>query len=362
MKILVIDDQKLILLAVKKRLIADGYTVQTANSVEEGIYAYNSFQPDLVVLDMNMPEMSGTDLVECTGTEVVKYIRTFMKRKTPILVMSGNANQFVIANNYNLGVNEYLQKPISLNDLADRIKETLCDLSYPLSKKQHIPEKQIIKKAAIGLVVYCRNAEKSIITEELQTFAVRNLGYQLCFVNDASRDKSLIELRKLRDRNPSSVTLLNIKKPVGRPEAIRKGVAHLIKSQQIEYIGFLNAKNATDLMQFDTLVNDIETSPYEFVSRVANDGQPSTYSISKISSVVFDVVTSYLHKIPFDVINGGVKIMKREAAVEIFKEKFKYNKLFHLQLFRRVKEHTKLRREAINEATNGIIATSNYVQ
>ena len=65
MKILAIDDQQLILLSVEKRLTELGYEVRTAVSIETGIKLYDSFKPDLVLLDMNMPEMSGTELVSC---------------------------------------------------------------------------------------------------------------------------------------------------------------------------------------------------------------------------------------------------------------------------------------------------------
>ena len=64
MKILAIDDQQLILMSVKKRLTELGYQVETANSTEDGIMLFNTFNPDLVLLDMNMPEMSGTQLVQ----------------------------------------------------------------------------------------------------------------------------------------------------------------------------------------------------------------------------------------------------------------------------------------------------------
>ena len=125
MKILAIDDQKLILLSVERRLTELGYEVRTANSIETGIKLFDSFKPDLVLLDMNMPEMSGLELVSCTGTEVVKYIRVFMNNNTPILVMSGNTDETVIMRNFDLGVNDYMKKPVSLDEMAARIKRII---------------------------------------------------------------------------------------------------------------------------------------------------------------------------------------------------------------------------------------------
>lgn len=125
MKILFIDDQQLIRISVKKKLTQLGYEVETANSNEEGILLYNSFKPDLVLLDMNMPEMSGYDEVQYTGIEVVKFIRLFMRRDTPIIVMSGITDESVIKENYKLGVNHYLKKPASLEEMAKRIEKII---------------------------------------------------------------------------------------------------------------------------------------------------------------------------------------------------------------------------------------------
>ena len=82
MKILAIDDQQLILLSVEKRLLEIGYNVAIADSGEKGIALFESFNPDLVLVDINMPGMSGLD--------VVQHIRTIKESKIPILVMSGN--------------------------------------------------------------------------------------------------------------------------------------------------------------------------------------------------------------------------------------------------------------------------------
>ena len=67
MKILAIDDQKLVLIPLENRLKALGYEVMTETSAIAGIELFNSFKPDLVIVDINMPVTS--------GIEVVRYIR-----------------------------------------------------------------------------------------------------------------------------------------------------------------------------------------------------------------------------------------------------------------------------------------------
>ena len=75
MKILTIDDQQLILLSVEKRLSELGYQVKTAESGALGIQHFDTFEPDLVIVDINMPNTS--------GLEVVRHIRTCLLYTSP---------------------------------------------------------------------------------------------------------------------------------------------------------------------------------------------------------------------------------------------------------------------------------------
>ena len=59
MKILAIDDQQLVLLPIKKRLTDLGYEVKTECDAKSGLQLFNSFKPDLVIVDINMPNISG---------------------------------------------------------------------------------------------------------------------------------------------------------------------------------------------------------------------------------------------------------------------------------------------------------------
>ncbi|SHJ94076.1 DNA-binding response regulator, OmpR family, contains REC and winged-helix (wHTH) domain [Maribacter aquivivus] len=342
MKILAIDDQKLILLSVEKRLSELGYEVQTANSIESGIQLFNSFKPDLVLLDMNMPEMSGTELVSCTGTEVVKYIRVFMKNDTPILVMSGNTDEHLIMQNFDLGVNDYLKKPVSLDEMAARIKRIIGapeNKGVVTSKK---PDTRILQKNCVGVVIPCYNEEERLSSAEFKDFAHKNLGYHLCFVNDGSTDNTLAVLQQLKKDNADNISIYNCKQNGGKAEAVRQGILHLVKDQQLDYIGFLDADLSTDFRDFDDLIKTIESSDFKIVSgsRIARMGANITKeSARKIISMTINLIIQTILGMPFKDTQCGAKVMDREIASKMFNKKFVTKWLFDVELFMRMKKY-----------------------
>lgn len=342
MKILAIDDQKLILLSVEKRLSELGYEVQTANSIESGIQLFNLFKPDLVLLDMNMPEMSGTELVSCTGTEVVKYIRLFMKNDTPILVMSGNTDENIIMQNFDLGVNDYLKKPVSLDEMAARIKRIIGAPENKAVVTAKKSDTRILQKNCVGVVIPCYNEEERLLSEEFKQFAHKNLGYHLCFVNDGSTDNTLLVLQKLKKDNPDNISIYNCKQNGGKAEAVRQGMLHLVKDQQLDYIGFLDADLSTDFRDFDDLVKTIESSDFKIVSgsRIERMGANITKeSARKLISMTINLIIQTILGMPFKDTQCGAKVMDREIASKMFKKKFVTKWLFDVELFMRMKKY-----------------------
>lgn len=341
MKILAIDDQELVLLSVEKRLKELGYQVKTAKSTEEGIQLYNSYNPDLVLLDMNMPEMSGNQLVSCTGTEVVKYIRVFLKKNTPILVMSGNTNEAVIMENFDLGIDDYMKKPVSLDEMAARIKRIIGSPELPEGFEK-TSETGIIQKNCVGVIIPCYNEEERLLSDEFRSFAQKNLGYHLCFVNDGSTDNTLQVLYELQQDNESNVSIYNCKKNGGKAEAVRQGVLHLSKDPQLDYIGFLDADLSTDLSDFDELVQTIENSQFKIVSgsRISRMGANITKeSARKIISKTINVLIQKILGMPFKDTQCGAKIMDKEVAQVMFKKSFITRWLFDVEIFMRMRMH-----------------------
>ena len=75
-KILVVDNERDILFVLKARLSAEGYSVITADNGEEGIRLAKEKFPDLIILDITMPGMDGTEVAARTDSERVNQKST----------------------------------------------------------------------------------------------------------------------------------------------------------------------------------------------------------------------------------------------------------------------------------------------
>ncbi|MBM1107472.1 response regulator [Aurantibacter crassamenti] len=333
MKILTIDDQELILLSVEKRLKELGYDVKTANSGELGINLYNSFKPDLVLVDINMPDM--------TGLDVVRHIRADKDKKIPILVMSGNTEESVIMDGFTLGIDDYMKKPVSLDEMAARIKR-LIGVPETTKSIESSTDTQMLQKNCVGVVIPCYNEEERLSSDEFKEFANKNLGYHLCFVNDGSTDNTLRVLEDLKKGNENNISVYNCEKNGGKAEAVRQGMLHLYKDAQFDYLGFLDADLSTDFRDFDDLVQTIEKSDFKIVSgsRMSRMGANITKeSARKIISMTINLIIRSILKMPFNDTQCGAKILERDIIPMLFTKPFITKWIFDVEIFMRMRKH-----------------------
>ncbi len=102
MKILVIDDDPAMTELLKVLLIPPTFNIVTANSGKEGIALNESVKPDVVILDLMMPELD--------GWEVCHTIR--QTSRVPILILSALDNPGMVAHALDAGADDYLIKPV----------------------------------------------------------------------------------------------------------------------------------------------------------------------------------------------------------------------------------------------------------
>ncbi|SNR59709.1 response regulator [Lutibacter flavus] len=331
MKILAIDDQQLVLLPLEKRLTALGYEVKIEVNAETGIETYKSFQPDLVIVDINMPEVSGID--------VVKFIRVEEKSTTPIMVLSGNTDDAVITEGFDLGINDYMKKPLSLNEISARVKRLIGapETNNLVENNDNI----IIEQRCVGVVIPCYNEEERLLSSEFLDFVDKHSGYHLCFVNDGSKDKTLEVLNNLRKGRESFISVYDCEKNGGKAEAVRLGMLHMAKKEDLDYIGFLDADLSTDLADFDDLVSTIENSEYKIVSgsRIARMGADITKeSARKIISLTVNFIIRKILKMEFKDTQCGAKIFHKDIINTAFSSKFLTKWLFDVEIFIRVRK------------------------
>jgi signal transduction histidine kinase/CheY-like chemotaxis protein/HPt (histidine-containing phosphotransfer) domain-containing protein len=110
-KVLVVDDNEFNLHVAKRMLEFLGLQVDLASNAREGINACARHDYDLVLIDHQMPGMDGNE-----ATAIIRKTEREGKR-VPIVALTANARPEDIKNAYRAGVNEYLTKPVSLDDL-----------------------------------------------------------------------------------------------------------------------------------------------------------------------------------------------------------------------------------------------------
>lgn len=114
-KILVADDEKTILKMLKDYLEMENYEVYIFENGKDVINKVQEIKPDLVILDINMPQID--------GFEVCKQIRE--KIKCPIIFLTARIFESDLIMGFNIGADDYITKPFSLKELNVRIKAHL---------------------------------------------------------------------------------------------------------------------------------------------------------------------------------------------------------------------------------------------
>lgn len=117
-KILVIDDTALMVKIIKDILEKEGYDVVTANSGKEGIQKVREEKPELVLLDVVMPEMD--------GFETCKILRDDDSNNLmPIIMLTAQDSEDDKLEGLELGADDYIIKPFNPRELSSRVRNTL---------------------------------------------------------------------------------------------------------------------------------------------------------------------------------------------------------------------------------------------
>lgn len=341
MKILIIDDQELVLLTLEKYLMDLGYSVRTADNMSEGIMMYDTYQPDLVITDIDMPVIPNSSFeIKCldyirkkSGLEIIKHIKIIKKETTPVMVLSGNEHAKIISKAFLLGANDYMVKPLRLVEIGARVEKLLggCPSN---NKKRHI--EGFIQKSCVGVVIPCFYTSNYKPNEDFINFVNKNLNYHLCFVNYNHKDVTAKNLMQLKDNNEKRISVLNFDSEVSKSEAIRLGMLHLEQLHQFKFLGFMNGDFYVNMGNIEELVEVLSNAEYKNSIGAAPLSNTTPFSnFFKVGSITKQLNNFFGNNKKNSTF--CIEVFDAEIVKDVFKDTFLSDRKFEEEIDTRIK-------------------------
>lgn len=214
-KILIVEDEEMLSLILNDTLKTRGFEIQIAKDGEEAIELFDKFKPSVVVLDIMVPKMNGYD--------VASYIR---KRDNllPIIFLSAKTQTIDVLRGFEVGANDYLKKPFSIDELIARInvllrgnrqnidKQNLFIIgkySFDFSRQTltYNEEKIVISYREAEILRYLASSQNQVVNKEI---VLKELWGDNNVYHSRNMDVVITRIRSYL-KNDSRVTIINVR-------------------------------------------------------------------------------------------------------------------------------------------------------
>ncbi len=168
-RILIIDDERAIRRFLRASLTAHGYTVFEAASGQEGLTSVTTHRPDLIILDLGLPDFD--------GFEVTKRLREWTQ--TPIIILSVQDQEADKVAALDAGADDYLTKPFGVSELMARIRVALRHATQSTASAEPV--------FTCGLLTVDLSHRKVTVNDEIIQLTPTEYDLLKLFVNHAGR-------------------------------------------------------------------------------------------------------------------------------------------------------------------------------
>jgi DNA-binding response OmpR family regulator len=176
--ILVVDDTESLRTLVKSYLTQEGYRVVTASNGRDALFVAREEKPDLIILDLMMPEMSGYEFMRHHSREA----------ETPTIILTAKLEENDKVLGLELGADDYVTKPFSMRELTARVRAVL----RRAGKSQ--PEAEILRA---GDIVLDRNSRLVQVNEEYVNLTPSEFDILAALMGSPGRAYSRLDLLDL---------------------------------------------------------------------------------------------------------------------------------------------------------------------
>ena len=160
MRLLLIEDDAVLRLGLKRQLEADGYRVDMAADGEDGLFQAREYPLDLAIVDLGLPKVNGLTVVQTLRAE---------GRTLPILILTARASWQDKVRGLETGADDYLVKPFEYPELAARVKALL--------RRSLKATSDVLQLGALSIDFSAQSAQLGEVVLELTTFEYRVLEY-----------------------------------------------------------------------------------------------------------------------------------------------------------------------------------------
>jgi two-component system response regulator PhoP len=216
MRLLLIEDDAILRLGVKRQLEADGYRVDTAADGEDGLFQAREYPFDLAIVDLGLPKINGLSVVQALRAE---------GRTLPILILTARGSWQDKVKGLETGADDYLVKPFEYPELAARVKALLRRALKATS--------DVLTLGPLAIDFSAQTAQLRGVSLELTSFEYRVLAYLVrerarvvtkqelsdyIYPHDEDRDSNVLEvlIGRLRRKLDPQGTLAPIETLRGR--------------------------------------------------------------------------------------------------------------------------------------------------
>jgi diguanylate cyclase (GGDEF)-like protein len=170
-RILVVDDDKDALDIIAEALRWEGYSVQTAISGEQGLQLIQNWSPDLILLDVNMPGLSGLELLRDLRNQ---------QRYVSVMFISGNSTTEAVISGLDAGGDDYIPKPFDPLELLARVRTQLR--IKDLNDQLRLANEKLKELVDIDDLTGLFNMRSVYQRIESELIRARRFGRQVCIV------------------------------------------------------------------------------------------------------------------------------------------------------------------------------------
>jgi hypothetical protein len=136
----------------------------------------------------------------------------------------------------------------------------------------------------IGMLLICCDNEKDITAYQFTKLLKQN-DANICFVNNASKDKTLDVLKMIQEDSKTDVSIVDIKKDRGLKAAIKAGVRYLVSKNELRYILYVKIYKLEDFQRLTAIFNLIKNRKY-FIQKLLKESNkkvaPNVFSVDDI--------------------------------------------------------------------------------